>query len=372
MSLPRKKIYTCTPVAFHANDAFFTRDSGLLSQSLRQLGAESMSIMPLPWYDDDRREDALRVDYALLESEDWWRSLHLDGLILYSWAAPRYRRIARAVHRSGIRLVVHLDSSGNFYNLFPPGTPWWKKLSIKVRGLGQDFLRARHLRYADVITMGSATAEHLRHRLFYGADIADRCYPMSNPVSPVFRYDGLPKRRHVLCIGRWDDAYQKRPEFLMETLSLFYAGGGKADTSIYGTLIPSLLQWHASLPPAVQQQVRLIGQVPNEELKTAYQTAQVLLCPSLYEGSLIVGAEALCCGCSIVVPNRPEDLRCVHWYASRNSGTISRQDTPASLANALQQELELWENGQRDPAAIAAAWQSHFHTDRVLKDLFSL
>lgn len=372
MPSSRKHICTCTPVAFHANDSFFFRDSGLLSQSLRELGVESKAIMPLPWYSDDRREDVMRVSYGLLESESWWRSLHLDGLILYSWAAPRYRRIARAVHRAGIRLVVHLDSSGNFYNLFLPGTPWWKKLYTKAKGLGQDILRAQHLRYADVITMGAATAEHLRHRLLYGAAIADKCFPMSNPVSPAFHYDGTPKRALALCIARWDDAYQKRPEMLMDTLDCFYAQGGEAETVIYGTVAPALRQWHDALPPRQRRLIRIIGEVPHDDLKEAYRQAQVLLCTSRYEGSLIVGAEALCCGCSIVVPNRPDDLRCVHWYTSQDSGSISRQDSPGSLAEALQQELRLWQEGRRNPSAIAAAWQPFFHTHGVLKKIFSL
>lgn len=365
-----KAIYTCTPVAFHANDFFFIRDSGLISQSLRKLGVESKAIMPLPWHEDDRRDDVLRVEYAKLEDEAWWRTLRLDGVMLYSWGAPRYRRIARAIHQAGIRLAIHLDSSGNFYGLYPPGSRWHQKLFIQLKGLAQDYLRAKHLRYADVITMSASTAEHLRHRLFYGSDIAGKCYAMPCPVSPDCRYEGDRKYNQILCIGRWDDRYQKRPDVLMQTLDFYYAHGGDAVTLIYGRLTDALHQWHSRHP--AKQSIRLMGNVPNGELQQAYKQSKILLCTSLYESSHIVSGEALCCGCSVVTPNRPEDLRCVLWYTTRDSGTISKEDTPSSLAEALQHELDEWANGRRNPTAIASAWQPHFHTDLVLPRIFDI
>ena len=326
--------------------------------------------MPLPWYDDDRCDDVMRVEFSCLESEEWWRSLRLDGLVLYSWGAPRYRRIARAVHRAGIHLVVHLDSSGHFYGLFAPGTPWWRKLYVNIRGLGQDFLRARHLRYADIVTMSAPTAEHLRHRLFYGEDIVEKCYPMPCPIMPECCYDGTPKLSQILCVGRWDDVYQKRPEVLKETLDSYYSAKGTAKTLIYGRITQDLKQWHANHP--AREHILLMGNAPHSELTQAYRRSQVLLCTSLYESSHIVSAEALCCGCSVVTPPRAEDLRCVLWYTTKDSGTISKDDSPISLARALQHELDQWQDGKRDPAAIAAEWSPHFHIDRILKEIFNL
>lgn len=364
------RIYTCTPIAFHANDFFFIRDSGLISQTLLRLGVESKAIMPLPWYDDDRREDTIRVEYAQLESEAWWRSLHLDGLVLYSWAAPRYRRIARAIHRAGIRLVIHLDSSGQFHIPFPPHTSWWKKAYTQAKEWVQDYFRARHMRYADVLTMGEPVSEYLRHRPFYGPNIADKCHPMPCPISSSFHYQETEKLTQILCIGRWDDVYQKRPEMLMQTLDLYYRKGGTASTLIYGTLTETLQQWHRQHEN--RNLIHLKGSVPNHTLKQAYLQSKVLLCTSLFESSHIVSAEALCCGCSIVAPNRPKDLRCVLWYTTRQSGTVAQADTPAALAEALEDELQQWEKGQRDPASIASAWSPHFHADHIMKQIFGI
>ena len=91
MNLKGRKIYCCTPVAFIADEStFFIRDTGLVSRSMRNDGAESKVIMPLPYYEEDLRDEILRTEYKNLESAAWWRSLQLDAVILYSWAYPRY------------------------------------------------------------------------------------------------------------------------------------------------------------------------------------------------------------------------------------------------------------------------------------------
>lgn len=366
-----KKVYTCTPVAFHANDWFFIRDSGLISRALRRLGAESKVIMPLPYYDDDHREELIRTEYKNLESAAWWKSLRIDGLVLYSWGAPRYRNIAKAIHQAGIRLVVHMDSSGDFVGVFPKGTSCLRKLLTWGCVKLQDILRARHLSYADIITMCPDAAKAVSRKLFYGRDIVDKCYPMPCPVNPHFAYDSSGKKPLILCIGRWDDEFQKRPSMLMQTLEHLYTLGRQAETRIYGVITPALRCWHTSLRPKLQHQIKLIGAIENAELASEYCAAQIVLCTSSFESSHIVSAEALCCGCSIVTPNRPTPLRDVLWYTTKNSGTISAEDTPESLAEAIRHELQLWESGQRDPQAIAHAWQPHFHADKVFNTIFS-
>ena len=59
------------------------------------------------------------------------------------------------------------------------------------------------------------------------------------------------------------------------------------------------------------------------------------------------------------------------WYTTKDSGTVAREDTPESLADAILEELQQWGKGHRDPAAIAAAWQPFFHADKVMERIFS-
>ena len=356
-----RAIYTCTPESFPANPFFFIRDTGLISRILRGMGLESKTIMPLPWYDGDQSEHVLRVRPQRLNSISWWRSLHLDGVVLYSWGDPRYVRLARAIRKAGIKLVIHLDFNG----VFPPPTRFPKAL----RYLAINILRAKHLSYADAITASPLAAEHLRHRLFYGSTLADKVQSMPTPVSPHFTWDGTPKERRVVCVGRWNDP-EKRPDFMRETLRLLLQRDAEVQADICGPQTPEGEAWHRALPSAHQERVHLRGFVSNDMLPQVYRPASIGLCTSASEGTHIASAEALCCGCSVVVPNRPEHLRMVHWYTRQNSGRIAAEDTPDSLATAILEELDAWQRGGRNPEAFASAWQPQFHADKALTRIF--
>lgn len=373
-----RAIYTCTPVAFHANRGFHIRDTGLIARHLRLLGFESKCIMPLPYYDDDtERDNLIRVEMEKLRDPEWWRSLGIDGVVLYSWAAPRYGAIARAIRRAGLWLSIHLDTSGNFW-----GDAWetaglFKKLELCWRMPVTDFLRARHLRCADVITTSPPVQEILRHHYLYGAAIADKVQIMPCPVARECAYDGTPKEPLILFIGRWDDPEPKRPEYMMAALDELFGplaaelpAGTKVD--ICGTLTPELRAWHAALPESARTAITLVGYVDNALLPTYYNRASVLACPSRHESTHIVSAEALCCGASVVVSPRSRELPVVCWYTTRESGRIAKQDTPRSFAEAIRDELLVWQKGQRNPRHIASSWQPVFHADLAMARILHL
>ena len=366
------RVYTCTPVPFHGDVRFFTRDTGLICLNLRKLGAESKAIMPLPYYEDDIREDILRTSKRQLKSAAWWRCLNIDAVVLYSWGAPRYNAIVRAIKKAGIKLVIHLDTNGDF---FLEAAPRRRGLATRLKEAIThpliDILRARHLGYADVITCAEPVGESILKKRFYGG-LKGKFFPFACPVSPAMSYDGRPKEEKIIAIGRWDDVYQKRPEMLMGTLDVLYGSGCGATTEIYGNITDDLRAWHASLSPETQSKVHLAGLVPNHLLYDVYNSSKVLLCPSLFESSHIVSAEMLCCGGSVVCACQPVLLCDVVWYTTENSGTIAVEDTPESLAEAVLAELREWQSGRRSPAAIAAAWQQFFHADKVMARIFAL
>ncbi len=370
MNSKYKRIYCCTPVSFHANEHFFIRDTGLISTVLRDMGVESKCIMPLPFHDDDQREHIIRTEFANLESSEWWKSLQIDALVLYSWGAPRYRKIARAIHRAGIRLHIHMDTSGNFEGPALKSLPLVKRILRRLKVKAQDLFRAQHLRYADIITAGETALHAISKRVFYGEWVTEKGFPMPCPVSPMCRYDGEMKENIILCIGRWDDVFQKRPKLLMDTLSNYYASGSSSETRIFGTITDELRAWHAQLPAETAGKVKLLGYLKNALLRREYKQARVILCPSRFESSHIVSAEALCCGCSVVTAPRHESLCDVIWYTTKESGTVAAEDSAAALADALHQEIAHWESGRRNPASIAEAWQPYFHVDKVFNSIF--
>lgn len=372
MSLQGKRIFTCTPVAFHGNDFFFSRDTGLICMNLRRLGAESMAIMPLPFHEDDIREDIIRVPMEQLKSAEWWRSLHLDGLVLYSWGAPRYTAIVKAVKKAGIKLVIHLDSKGDFFDEeWKPRPSHLQRLKNLFTHTAIDFLRARHLKLADALTMSPPVAEMLRHRMFYGASVADKAVTMPCPVSPHFTYDGRAKQRKAVCVGRWGAEDEiKDPGLMMQASQLLVQKDATVVVEIYGRYGEQVAAWHAALPEGQRGRILLKGFTPSAALKDVYCDAMVSFCTSKRESSHIASAEALCCGCAVVVPARPS-LNLPQWYASKDCGTVAREDTPESLADAILEELQQWEQGHRDPAAIAAYWQPLFHADKVMARIFA-
>lgn len=370
--MKNRRIFTCTPKPFCGNDSFFARDTGLICRTLQSIGVESKAILLLPKQQGEYEDEVIHASLKELESVKWWKALNLDGVVLYSWGRRQYNRVARAIHEAGIKLVIHMDTAGDFDKLLLEEYTPLKALKRWITSSLHNILRARHLSYADVITMAPTVAEKVSRMMFLDKSIAEKNFPMANPVSPSCRYNGEEKKDIILCIGRWDANYQKRQSMLMETLSIYYATGGSAETRIYGKLTDELRAWHATLPQTTAERIKLLGVVENRKLWAEYAMSKVILCCSRYEGSHCVSSEALCCGCSVVVCNRPEPLRVVHWYTSKNSGTISQEDTADSLAQALHHELELWKKGERNPHAIAEVWQPHFHADLVLKDIFKL
>lgn len=116
------KWYTCTPVSFKGDHTFFSRDSGAFCKAFQRIGVESRAIMPTPAQEGDE-PDLIRTEYANLEDPAWWKSLGIDGVILYAWGVGKYLPIARAIHDAGIFLVVYMDSSGLFF-------PWQYWLPI--------------------------------------------------------------------------------------------------------------------------------------------------------------------------------------------------------------------------------------------------
>ncbi len=343
---------------------------------------ESKAVMPLPGYDVDYRDEMLRTEYRNLESADWWRSLNIDGVLLYSWGAPRYTKIARAIHDAGVKLVVFMDFNGDFSEWWTwrhvVRQPWaatvgakgWNALPAFFRGVWRhsvhdmmvDVMRSRHLRYADVVVMGNpfCRSEFERLSWVYGSEIGRKGILLPCPVDEKFAYDGTEKEYRVISIGRWDDDYQKRPKVLMRVLEELVQRDRAIVVDLFGQMTDAVEAWHAGLPADERSRILLHGVVRNEELLPAYRRAMVSFCCSSYESAHIVSVEAICCGASIVTSGR-KGLASLHWYASEESGTISKEDTPESMVEALLEELQAWKSGQRDPARISRVWTERMH-----------
>ncbi len=368
------RIYTCTPVAFSTEARFFTRDTGLIHTQLKAMGVESRCILALPHTETDMPDPEgriIRATLADMQSPQWWRKLDIDGVYLYSWGAPRYLMVARAIHKAGIRLAIHMDT-GDRITYWHHELPLGKRLYKAARELAVECLRVRHLNYADVVTTSRAAQRGMRNTPFYRRS-SFTFHEMPCPVAPYFSYDGTPKQARIISVGRWDDEHQKRTRHLMSALEQLTNMHTGVEADICGTITDELKTWHANLPEQCRNRIHLLGFVTSENLPALYNRAQIVFCPSRFESSCIAVGEALCCGCSAVSSNRPYEMSTVMDYAFEpGCGRVAEQDTAESMAQALLDELESWQTGNRNPEAIARRWQPSFHPEPILRGIFNL
>jgi hypothetical protein len=388
------RIHTCTPVAFGGGADFFARDSGLLCRGFQALGIESRAVMPGERKPDDE-VDLIRTDYPNLESADWWRSQNLDGVVLYAWGSPKFRKVAAAIHAAGIFLVLNQDNGGlvsplaGFRNwlaeqwtLSGQGRglgAWLRFIKLVLRGLGvglilTDPLRASHLKQGDVIACVSPKAAEYYARLcriYGGADLVGRVRVIPHAVESRFHFPGTPKRRQVACVGRWQDVLQKRPWLLMAVIGALVAEDEGVSVIIAGTITLELEDWHRSLTESHQVRVHLRGHVARAELTEILHESQVFYSPSAFESFGIAAAEALCAGCTVVA-GRSISMASFEWFVSEKSGTLAATNDIQGHLKALQVELHLWNEGAHDPERIANAWCGRLLEKQVAKGLLEI
>lgn len=386
------KWYTCTPVAFRGDESFFERDSGLWSRALRELGIESRAVMPLPGSPSDLPE-LLRVPPSRLESASWWRSLGIDGVILYSWGLPRYTPVARAIRGAGLQLVIYLDSNGEMYpwRYWRGGTalmrdalihrfgPWAGAAAFAakmvyahaVKPFAYNWRQRAHLALADRIGVPLPhTREVYRSMRFLYGDAMERLVLMPAPVSGSFHRTGAPQEDLLVCIGRWDDDFAKRPRLMMRCIEQVLAKAPSLHVALCGNETDELHAWLAQLPDELRGRIEWKGYVQHGELPALLNRARMVLCTSRSESTHFASAEALCCGCSVVAPGH-YGLEALRWYASGASGTIARSDAPEDLVAALLAEREEWNAGRRDPARISSLWCSRLHATSTLRRILA-
>jgi glycosyltransferase involved in cell wall biosynthesis len=385
------RIYTCTPVAFGGGADFFARDSGLLCRGFQTLGIESRAVMPGEPQSEDE-DDLIRTDFSNLESKDWWRSQQLDGVVLYAWGRPKFRKVAAAIRDAGIFLVLNQDNGG----LVSPlaglkewlGEQWilsgqgrgsiaWLRFAkLTIRGLTAgllltDPLRAAHLKSGDIIACVSPKAAGYYRKLchIYGGEhLARRVTVIPHAVEARFRFAGGPKLRQVACVGRWQDVVQKRPWLLIEVIGSLIAADDRVSVVIAGTPTSGMEEWHRSLGETQRARVQLRGRVERDELAAILRESQVFYSPSAFESFGIAAAEALCSGCSVAA-GRSVSMASFEWFVSENSGTLAGKDDAAGHLSAVREELDAWDRSQRDAQRISDIWCDRLHADKVAAEV---
>ena len=376
------KWFTCTPMDFEGGPGFFGRDSGLMCRGLQALGVESRAVMTgVPREDDE--SDLIRAGMPELESAAWWAGHRLDGVLLYAWGSPRFRRVAGAIHEAGVTLVLNQDSSG-WISPLAGFKPWWREQRVLSGGGTQAFgaailkgltigllrtdpLRAVHLKCGDriaCVSPGAVEAYRRLCRIYGGRALVERVVMLPHPVNPVFHHDGGAKERRVVAVGRWDARVQKRPGLLMKVMGAMLEEDDVLGLDVVGRKVPEFDDWLRGLPEASRRRVVFHGVLRAEELRAVYRRARVLFCPSAFESFHLASGEALCCGCT-VAGGDSASLPALRWFAGAGQGTLAGSDDAGGHRRALAAELAAWDAGMRDPREISTVWTERLHAPRV-------
>jgi glycosyltransferase involved in cell wall biosynthesis len=185
------------------------------------------------------------------------------------------------------------------------------------------------------------------------------------------RYDpDVPKECLVIAVGRWDDEKIKGTALLVDVIRDTILRHPEVVFEVYGPLSPKIERLSRELPDHLKPRLRLVGTVPNLELRRACQRARISLCTSLAEGYHTVSAEALCSGCSVVGPDVPE-IPSMQWFTDGPYGTCAHRSA-SGLSDALLSELSAWSQGERDPISISKHWTAILHAPRVAERILRI
>jgi hypothetical protein len=380
------------PTPCRDDGSVFRRDAGLLCIGLQQIGVESRFVTlagrtPAP--DDARIIVATREE---MRDARWWKQWNAEGVILFTWADPQYEPEAAAVKQAGCRLVVRVDSDG----ILSPRVGFWSSLArsyavfreqqppvisailaaAKTAAYGAfaalyDRPLLRLLSHADVIGIESPLARVRLERWArsLGTDpLAGRVKVIPSSVPDDMDYSpGTKRERAVVAVGRWE-AYQKDAPRLVRVLGGALARRPEYAARIAGSGGDILERALRRLPLPVRNRVEVVGAVPNESIAALYQKSRILFLSSRYESFHRASGEALCCGCSVVGPSA---IATVPYFCSCASGTAAASRRAADLEDALCMEMDVWDDGRRDPAQISAHWRTEFHTDKVVAGIIA-
>jgi len=338
----------------------------------------------------DDEPDLIRTDYPNLESADWWKSHKLDGVVLYAWGRPKFRKIARAIRDAGVFLVLNQDNGGLVSPLAGPGEWWDEQWTLSggstrtfIRQVSRGFtiglcatdpLRAIHLHQGDIIACVSPGAAEFYQTLcrFYGGlSLANRIRVIPHPVEPSFRYSGELKKRQVICVDRWDDTIQKRPQLLMQVAGRLVSHVAEVRISIIGEPTPEMRRWLVALATEEQKRILLISKLDRSALASTMAESQIFYSPSAYESFGIAAAEALCCGCSVVA-SKSVSMISFEWFTGENSGQLAEEQTPEFHTTAILKELDAWNYDERDANDISHIWSARLHSPNIAKSLYDL
>lgn len=384
-----KRIYTAVFRPWRPNYSWFGRDSGLVTQGLRNIGVESRLVIlrneGIPC--DDR---FLAVDRAQFCDSAFWKSLDLDAVVLQGGGDIGMEAALSAIRSSGTKLLLRLDSDGV---IAPQADPylytynlWWNlayhhKHPAFLIALAKAFLKylfpdrfgpgriAKRLAQGDILLIESRIAASRLQRVLKNHDfeeIAAKVVHLPIPIPDGWSYDpNQDKENTIISVARWYDAQKDAPK-LIQIIGKVLRQQSNFNAIIIGDgedYLKKLISNHAK---DVSERIEIKGRLPHIEIARYLKKAKIFICTSRAESMNISSAEAACCGCSIV---GPAEIASMHEYTSFNSGTMAWTRRTSDFVDAVNAEITAWYFFERNPLKICMYFRNLLSQQKIAKEL---
>jgi len=312
-----------------------------------------------------------------------WRKLRIDVAVTFLWF--QHPQISEALSAAGVRVVSRADSDGmqsirafprGFFRCMVEAAPAGRKFvefksfvhRYLIRHRAEDDSLVRTILASRAVAIEThEAAKNLRRVLKHlGCGyLAQKIVVAPHCVDDVFLNGDMPTERPktVVAIGRWT-APQKNPQLLRSVIRRQLATSSDTRFTIIGPGANALCGNLARQTGRIDCH----EQIPLSEIPRHLLAARVLLFASRWEGAPISANEALASGCSVVgtpIPAFVEIARAGPF------GTASTSHRAASLHEALEEELEAWEDGRRSPKDIARYWRPRLSQRRVMQQILA-
>jgi glycosyltransferase involved in cell wall biosynthesis len=321
-------------------------------------------------------------------SPDWWQKQKPDAVLLGLWTMPKYDAIRTAALSATPRVLERCDSDGirlpssghalffknqlvAAYDRAAPG----RKLLFILGAAGKCLAHELTAPW-----MSRRVAQTLRRLPFFLAETPmatsrfqalakrwgigpEKFRHIPHPIdTSLFRLPSSlpPKRPLIVSVGRWQ-ALQKDWPLLESSLRIFLERRQNFSATIFGPGAPAF--------PS-HQRIVVEGSSSPEKIAACLQESQMLFFASRYESFLLAGAEALCCGCSVV---GPREVVSSGYFTSFSGGAPPARRKAQALADALVAEADQWQGHHRDPLDISTRAVGHFsylHVARAILGVF--
>lgn len=356
-------------------------------EGFRRLGHEAVMVAPTGTEEGFPHPVETAGD-GDLERATFWSGLGVEVAVVLTW--HRFSPLLGALQAAGVQVVAISDSDGLVGLRVHP----WKVLErmlVYRRGLrprlgcikywlgryftdgftgareDREFLASTRL--SDAIVFGSTQAIHAFRRFlrFHGADEEFRHRLRVVPYAVPESFCTLPltarRRPRFAALARWSDP-QKHAELLAGALRIFLHRHSEAEIELFGRDGEPFFGPLAASFPGVQ----LRGPQPPPVVQESLASCRSVVFSSRWETGPHAATEALALGATVVgapIPNL------VGITDGGRFGTVAAAHRPRALAEALEQEWQLWERGERDPLAIAAHWRRQVRPESVCRQLLA-